>query len=276
MKINGQTRISELIKHNAASIDAIASLSKPLRKLRNPILRKLMASRTTIREAAKIGGCSLAEFQRVLQPLGFHFSEGADNADMARKNLPEWLADLPGNRIHRFDVRDILEKGKDPLKQILDTFKEIAPGNALCVVNAFEPVPLLRLLEKNGVKTHTVVIQPKEYHSFFYKEDTSLPPAPTGVSSDGPVVVLDAQAFQEVINTFERDQIKEIDVRQLEMPAPMQTILALLPDLERGQALYVNHKRFPIYLLEEIASQDYIINILNVSEGDVKLFIWRK
>lgn len=276
MEISEQTRISDLIRHNKDSVEAIASLSKPLQKLRNPILRKLMASRVTISEAAKIGGCTVSDFQRVLEPLGFRFRVEANVRSEGLEELPAWLAALPGSRIQRFDVRDILEQGKDPLKQILDTFREVAPGNALCVINAFEPVPLVRLLEKNGVKTHTVPVQPKEYHSFFYKEEAVSEAPADEHGSDGPVIMLDQEAFGDVMKTFEPDQIREIDVRHLEMPGPMQTILAMLPDLERGQALYVNHKRVPVYLLEEIAGNDYIVNILNISEGDVKLLIWKK
>lgn len=73
MKIDQHTKISDLIKYDSASIDAIASIAKAFHKLKNPILRKLLASRVNIAEAAKIGKCSVLDFQRVLIPLGFQW-----------------------------------------------------------------------------------------------------------------------------------------------------------------------------------------------------------
>ena len=86
MKITKKTKISELIKHDIRSIDAIASIAKPFKKLKNPLLRKLMASRVNIAEAAKIGGATVAEFVQVLAPLGFEFDE-ADFTSSDRKSV---------------------------------------------------------------------------------------------------------------------------------------------------------------------------------------------
>ncbi|MBH2024552.1 MAG: DUF2249 domain-containing protein, partial [Flavobacteriales bacterium] len=67
-----------------------------------------------------------------------------------------------------------------------------------------------------------------------------------------------------------------IDVRELEMPGPMQAILGELEILPEGNALYIDHKRVPVYLLEELADKDFEVHIHNVAEGDVKMLIFRK
>lgn len=56
MKINRQTKISAIIRHNSAAIEAI---NPHFNKLRNPILRKVLAPRVTVEDAALIGGCKL-------------------------------------------------------------------------------------------------------------------------------------------------------------------------------------------------------------------------
>jgi hypothetical protein len=61
----------------------------------------------------------------------------------------------------------------------------------------------------------------------------------------------------------------------LEMPGPMQAILAELEGLPDGHALYVDHKKVPLYLLEELADKNYEIHIHNVREGDVKMLIFK-
>ncbi|HRO73030.1 MAG TPA: DUF1858 domain-containing protein, partial [Saprospiraceae bacterium] len=69
--INANTRISTLLKQHPDALEAIVSISKKFEKLRNPLLRKLMASRTSISMASKIGGCKVEDFFEKLKPLGF-------------------------------------------------------------------------------------------------------------------------------------------------------------------------------------------------------------
>src|SRR5690554_1491311 len=271
MRINADTRVSELIKENKGSIDALASLAKPLEKLKNPILRKIMASRVTIAEAAKMGSCKIEDFARVLQPLGFEFINTPTEDENVIEGKPSWLEDLPYQNIENFDVREILSVGKDPLKQIIRQFKQIKSGNALCIINTFIPTPLMHLLEKDGVKTYTEQINDKEFHTYFLK-----PLQEKGVThtSEEKVFMDDQEHFDQLCANFD-GKIKEIDVRHLEMPMPMQTILQELPMLAEGQALYVNHKRIPIYLLEELADQDFQVHVRNLEENEVKLLIFR-
>lgn len=276
MEVTVNTRISELIKANKDSIAAIASLAKPLEKLQNPILRKLMASRVTIGEAAKMGGCTVHDFQRVLVPLGFNFVSDDLVGDLTHEELPEWLKLLPENQIIIFDVREILSGGQDPLKQILKRFKETPTGKALCIVNTFVPVPLVRLLEKDGVLSYTKKVQPNEYHTYFYKVPDSQPASETtNTGGNEKLRMLNHDEFQREYKRYSKEQIREIDVRHLEMPGPMQTILEILPQLGSDEALYVNHKRVPLYLLEEIADEDYDVSIWTQSDTDVKLLIAR-
>jgi uncharacterized protein (DUF2249 family) len=276
MNIKADTRISDLIKENSASIDAIASLSKPLEKLKNPILRKIMASRVTIAEAAKMGGCTVDDFAKALQPLGFEFIDSKIDYQNLIERRPLWLTELLPKHIESFDVIDLLAAGKDPLKQIIQRFKLVKPGHALCIINTFIPTPLVRLLEKDKVKTYTERIGDKKFHTYFYKatfpNTDSLSGAKTSQSEK--VYIDDELRFNELYSQFD-GKLKEIDVRHLEMPMPMQTILQELPLLAEGQALYVNHKRVPIYLLEELADQDFQVHVRNIAENNVKLLIFK-
>ncbi len=276
MNINPTTRISDLIKENKDCVDAIATLAKPLEKLKNPILRKIMASRVTIAEAAKMGGCRIEDFARVLEPLGFKFIVTAHDDENLVERRPLWLDEIPSQNIENFDVRNILFAGKDPLKQIIQQFKKVEPGSALCIINTFIPTPLVRLLEKDKVKTYTERIGEKEFHTYFFKP---LPQKENSLSetmeSEKEKVCMDNEArFDELCAQF-KAKLKEIDVRHLEMPMPMQTILSELPLLPDGHALYVHHKRIPIYLLEELADQDFQVHVLHIEENNVKLLIFK-
>lgn len=107
-----------------------------------------MAPRVTLEEAAKIGGCSMADFVRVLTPLGFQFE--LENAAMPSGEKEEPAPPLPGSilpkefsetEVDYFDVREIIASGGDPLKNIIQRYKKLDPGKVLCILNSFAPTP---------------------------------------------------------------------------------------------------------------------------------------
>ena len=273
--ISINTKISELIKENSGSVDALASIAKPLEKLKNPILRKIMASRVTIAEASKMTGTKVDDFKRVLSPLGFIF-EGDESAkeELSAAPRPSWLKDAPKEIIDFYDVRPIIDDGADPLKEILHRFKEVKPGEILCVINGFVPTPLIHLLKQEKAEdTFVETISDKEFHTYFLKKKIE---AEMADSFESKLQMNGVEAFNGILAKFSEDQIRRIDVRGLEMPGPMHTILGELEKLPEGNALFIDHKRVPVYLLEELADKDFEVHIHNVAEGDVKMLIFRK
>ena len=283
MKIDANTRISAIIKHNKESIEAIASIAKVFEKLKNPILRKVMAPRVNLAEAAKIGSCTVEDFAIALKPLGFSFETDQKTSEQkvtnqevinsSKTETPDWLKNRNQDTVDEFDVRKIIESGSDPLKEIIKRFKKIKPGCCLCIINSFVPTPLIRLLEKDGVKTHTQQIDDEVFHTYFLKP-TQLVKKDTKSKAE-KVFVNSKNEFQKIYDRFQSSHIKRIDVRKLEMPLPMQTILKELALLEDNAALYVDHKRVPIYLLEELADQDFEVHIYNQDENEVKLILFK-
>ncbi len=267
--ITGQTRISEIIKANKDSIEVIAAMAKPLEKLRNPLLRRLMAPRVTLAEAAAIGGCDLEALQRALQPLGFRI-EAAAVADEVREGVPKWLQAVPPDKILTFDVRPLMSRGEDPLKAIVAKFRERKDGEVLCIVNSFVPYPLINLFAKESL-TYTHTLAPDEYHTWFLKR---YRPDQAAVKAHEKIIMEKEKSFGKVLAAFPEIQVRRIDVRHLEMPLPMQTILEALDELPAGHVLYVYHKKVPVYLLEELADKRFTSHILELSEGEVRLLIY--
>ena len=274
--ITPKTKISELIKENSKSVDAIASLAKPLEKLKNPILRKIMASRVTIAEAAKMGGTTVAEFKRVLSPLGFIF--GDENVTLSESEVeakPQWLLNANVDQIDNFDVRSIIDNGADPLKEILHRFREVQPGKILCVINNFVPTPLIHLLKQEKAEaTFVENVSEKEFRTYFLKKEKDA--EVSTATADEKLIMDTEESFKAVFEKFAAETTKKIDVRELEMPGPMQLILSELENLPDKNALYISHKRVPVYLLEELADKNYEVHIYNKTEGDVKMLIFKK
>ncbi len=271
MLINEQTKIAALLKHNPDALEAIITISPDFKKLRNPILRKIMAGRTSISMASKIGGCSPEDFFRTLQPLGFEVDKNRiieEEKEPENKALPDYLKNLPPEKLVAFDVRAMLAEGNDPLKYIQQKVKALEVGQVLKIINTFEPIPLIKLLEKQGFQSHVKYINASCIETYFYNE-----------SKQQGAINLDTETessgdWDILLKRYE-NKLKEIDVRHLEMPMPMMTILENLEQLPDDMALYVNHKRVPVFLLTELKDRGFDYRIKEIQEGEVYLLIFK-
>ena len=270
MLINSQTKIAALLKYHPDALEAIVSLSPDFKKLRNPVLRKLMAGRTSISMASKIGGCKPEDFYEKLKPYGFVADGAAEPEEVLQKQepLPEFVKNLEAEHIVALDVRAMLAGGTDPLKHIQQTVKELLPGQALKIVNTFEPTPLIKLLEKQGFQAYTDFVEKDRIETYFTKAEDAADISRATVTDTG-------DDWDQVMKTYE-GKLQEIDVRHLEMPGPMMSILEALGQLPAEKALYVNHKRIPVYLLSELKDRDFDYRIKEAGAEHVYLLIFKK
>jgi uncharacterized protein (DUF2249 family) len=271
MLINSQTKIAALLRHHPDALEAIVPLSPDFKKLRNPVLRKLMAGRTSIAMASKIGGCTPEDFFAKLKPLGFETDTllpKEEGIATEQKPIPQFLKELEAHHIVMLDVRSMLADGNDPLKLIQQKVKELQQGQVLKIVNTFEPAPLIKLLEKKGFECYADAVEKDLVETYFYK-----------TAADGDVQleakVNDTNDWDEILKRYE-NKLQQIGVRHLEMPLPMMTILEALEKIPVDAALYVHHKRIPVFLLTELKDRDFDFRIKEVSDGEVYLLIFKK
>lgn len=269
MLINAQTKIAALLKHHPDALEAIVTLSPDFKKLRNPLLRKLMAGRTSIAMAAKIGGCTAEDFFNKLKPLGFEVDANVQveqEDKLERKIMPDFILKLKPSDLVHLDVREMLATGNDPLKLIQGKVKELKQGQALKIVNTFEPTPLVKLLEKQGFKAFVDFVDKNLVETYFIKNSDDIVDLETNINQ--------ANDWDEILKRYE-NKLQQIDVRQLEMPMPMMTILESLEKLPEDKALYVHHKRIPVFLLTELKERNFEFRIKEVAEGEVYLLIFK-
>lgn len=273
MNICTTTKISELIKANPASIDAIVTINKHFEKLRNPILRKILASRVTISDAAKIGGCTVNDFFEKLIPLGFLVVTDTIpliNSTITDKQCPAFMQNIKVSTIITLDVRADLASGKDPFQRIMDTLSSLSQDNFFLIINTFEPVPLINVLKRKGFEYYTEEFQKDIFYTYF-KNTTNQK---IGKTDNVLLSVGTNIEFTKKLNMFS-GRMKTIDVRHLEMPLPMVTILQELDNLPEGNALFVQHKKIPQFLLPELEENKFSWLIREDGVGDVKLLIFR-
>ena len=166
--ITKDTKISTLINENEASIDAIATVNKNFSKLRNPFLRKMLASRVSISDAAKIGDTTADEILQKLVSIGFEI-EKSEESNLTDDNKKPTI-NMTRNKIVELDARPILAGGVDPFKQIMEKLKLMKADETLLIINTFEPVPLLNVLRSKGYEYEVERPEPGIVHTYLTKK----------------------------------------------------------------------------------------------------------
>lgn len=269
MKINADTKLSHILKSNPEALEVIVSIHPHYKKLRNPVLRKLMTGRTSIRQAAKLGGCVPEDFFSRLEEIGFEIDrdEVAGAEKSAESSPPAFMFGLKEENLVTLDVRPVLAAGADPLSMILDKLKETGDEKILKIINSFEPAPLMELLKKQG------------YESFSKKKDDDTVETWFKKTTSGKPVVdahkkKDDDGWDIFMEKF-KDHLVETDVREMEMPMPMMTILEALEILPAESALLVYHRRIPVFLLPELQERHFDYRIKETGNDYVQLLIFR-
>lgn len=266
MVLNKDSKISDILKENEKAIDTIASVNKNFKKLQNPFLRKLFAPRVSIKDAAKIGGTRANEILKKLEKVGFKV-EYSKNETIDIKQENNIL--MKKDKVVKLDVRPILATGTDPYHAIMDTLKTMEEDETLLIINTFEPVPLLNKLKKQGYDYKVERPDNETVHTYLLKvNDTEIEGQDEISSNENP-------SFEEMEKRYE-GKIQVIDVRDLEMPLPMVTILQEIEKIGSDEVLYVHHKRLPQYLLPELETRGWSYVNKEVDEDNMKFIIFKK
>jgi len=268
MTINKDTKISDIISENREAIDVIASINKNFKKLKNPFLRKLLAPRVRVKDAAKIGDTKINILLQKLKNIGFQVEfvdYDIDNKTLEIKNIK--YKNMDKSKLVKLDVRPILDKGVDPYQAIMETLRNMSDDETLLIINTFEPIPLLNKLSTKGYTYEVERPEDMLVHTFLTKTGK----AEIEKEPERKKTISFAEAELEF-----KGKMKEVDVRDLEMPMPMVTILQEIETVQRGGALFVHHKRLPQYLLPELENRGYVYVSKEIDDENIKFIIFKE
>jgi uncharacterized protein (DUF2249 family) len=248
MKVTRNTKISRILRENKGAVETIADINKHFAKLNNPVLRRVLAPRVTVNDAAKIGNITVNEFLKRLSEIGFEVVY--ESQEINNKIGVNDQMSLNQSKIKVLDVRETIQSGADPFSDIMEALKNLKEDAVLKLINVFEPIPIIKVLKEKGYTVWTKRIDEEEYHTFF-KKNSKL--SHQEIVADMPIT---EGSFDEKLVSYGAN-VKEIDVRLLEMPEPMVTILKEVETLPENFVLLVNHKKVPQFLLPELKTRDY-------------------
>ncbi len=266
--ITKDLKISKMLAEYPQTLEVLINASPHFKKLENKILRKALAGRVTVEQAASISGVDLYNLLFELnksinisvEPKQI-LNEKMNNENLA-KQKPEVIHNISSDKIHQLDVRPIIDSGKDPFQNIMAAVKELKDDEILLIINSFEPIPLYSVLGKKGFE-HWTEKGSDSFKIYFYKDNTNI----------RDENILEAKSTSNVVDF---KNVIELDVRELVPPEPMIKILETLSQVDENTVLLVHHHREPMMLYPKLEERGYEAVSNKIEENYFKVVITKK
>lgn len=286
MQITADTRVSDLLNAYPQAVEVLAEFNPHFAKLRNRILRKIMAPRVTVAQAAQMAqvdvGAMLTVLTRATGQAPPPSYCGGDPAAAPPRSRPPFLDQFQGERLVALDVREDIRRGQEPFAKILGAVRGLKPDQALLLRNVFEPVPLYQVLAKKGLDHWTTRSGPEDWWIYFYRspaggDGEQLPSSPGDGGKASAAGTEAAGGGGGEVPAAAPGVPAEVfvDARGLEPPQPLQRILEALAGLPQGAALRARTDRRPMLLYPKLEERGYRYETREADDGGFETRIWR-
>ncbi len=168
----------------------------------------------------------------------------------------------------KLDVREDIKNGADPFKKIMEAVNKLKDGEALDLINSFEPFPLYSVLKNKGFE-HITNKAPEGFEIIFFRNSAAKPVKVSEEAGENQF------SDEDLKNLAHKQNIIELDVRGLEPPQPLLKIFSTLESLKDDDALHIIHERKPIHLYPRLKDAGY--KFLTEETGDdlYTIKIWK-
>ena len=273
--ISEDMTVARLLEEHPELVEVLAGYHAHFKQLRNRLLRRVMAPRVTVAQAARMAGVPPDELLSVLRrAAGEAESAGTPHPTLspdgrgeespssvqatgqAEDGPPPAIADTPEARRVHLDVREDIGRGEEPFARIMAAVKALGSDQVLELRAPFEPIPLYDVLGKRGLAHWTEQRAVDDWAVWFYRAGT---PPPT----EAPRIATPAAGH------------RVLDVRGLEPPQPMVRVLEEIERLAPGARLEVHHDRRPLFLYPQLDERGFLHQTDEPEPGLVRIVIWR-
>lgn len=141
--ITPKTKIYDLLEAYPQLEDMLLASAPEFKKLKNPVLRKTITRITSIGQAAIIGGLNVEELvNRLRREVGQgNIGQLDDTGTRFNTVRPGWFNTEAVTA--RIDIREMLNRGEQPVHEVLAAIKKLSDHEILEIVAPFIPAPLL-------------------------------------------------------------------------------------------------------------------------------------
>jgi uncharacterized protein (DUF2249 family) len=262
--ISADMTVARLLEEHPEMVEVLAGYHAHFKQLRNRLLRRVMAPRVTVAQAARMAGVPTDELllvlrraagEETLDPDPFPAPGASVEARRGEGRPPRALADVPEARQVHLDVREDIRRGQEPFARIMAAVKALGADRVLVLRVPFEPIPLYDVLGKRGLAHWTEQRAADDWWVWFYRSSEPIPEA----SSETPAA----------------DDRGVLDVRGLEPPQPMLRVLEAIERLGPGARLEVHHDRRPLFLYPQLDDRGFRHETDEPEPGLVRILIWK-
>src|SRR5690554_5552037 len=139
--ISPKTKVLLLIETYPELEDVLIEYVPAFKKLKNPVLRKTVAKIATLQQASVIGNVKIEELINTLRKaVGEDLISIEDNENY-NTIKPEWFEE--SNILHSIDIREMLNRGEQPVNQVITELTNLSKGEIYKVISPFIPAPLI-------------------------------------------------------------------------------------------------------------------------------------
>ncbi|QZT36534.1 DUF1858 domain-containing protein [Halosquirtibacter xylanolyticus] len=168
--ITPKTKISDLLEAYPQLEEVLIGIAPAFKKLKNPILRKVVAKVTTLSQAAVIGDIKVEELVLLLRKEvgqeGVGMMEVEENRFQTTR--PDWHD--TSSIVETLDIREKLNEGEQPMHDILSSIKRLKSNEMLKVIAPFIPAPIIDKTLSLQYEHWLVEKGHQEYWVFFKKQ----------------------------------------------------------------------------------------------------------
>lgn len=141
--ITPKTKIYDLLEAYPELEEILTDAAPEFRKLKNPVLRNTIARITNIGQAAVIGGINVEDLVNRLRAKA-----GQSAIDQIDETGHKYITVCPAwfrkeAVVSTIDIRDMLNRGEQPVHEVLSSINKLKKGEILEVIAPFIPAPLI-------------------------------------------------------------------------------------------------------------------------------------
>lgn len=153
--IHSETRLKAALDLDPRVVDYVISLNPhDFERLRNPLMRRLMAPRITLGRVAAMAGVPLGEVLEGVAALGgvtvkpgYREKRLPQSPEVA----PPWVADVEAPDVRTVDLLPLDDAlDADPMLPVVRKVKRLSPGEVLLIKHRWETQPFYDVWDKMG------------------------------------------------------------------------------------------------------------------------------
>ena len=164
LQITPEIKVAELLDNFPELEDKLIEIAPPFKKLKNPVLRKTLAKVTTLRQASKVGGISLAELINTLRIEAGQNEIAVEESQTKKELKPNWV--IEENIKITYDASLDLENGVHPVAKVSKEILTLTENEIYLLITPFLPGPLIDIVKEKGFTTFSENKSAAEVHTF--------------------------------------------------------------------------------------------------------------